>query len=493
MEVQMYFIDMLMSCLGLEKRDASRRGRVKWKKRPAPGSKKRPAPNKKPQPKGEVIQYLLNDWTTPDLIKPMAPPEPLAVPVYRVKSYQGGGFGAHSLQGQAASCYITVTNCLKYMTKHCDRPLNRWAGTNNLIVIPRAGKQLNAFYNRVSLQFFYEKNKMTKKMVFTADSSDIVAHELGHAILDSYRPDMWSVASLEVWSFHEAFADLTAMLNIMQYDEILEKALEQTNNNIRKNNVFSMLAEDIGKAIYSVARSGRNPNFLRSAINNFKYVNPGTLPKYAPHNKLAAECHSFGRIFLGAFYDILVTIYEMERKGGMSPIDALKHARDTLAKYVMKAILNAPLNSKFYKSVAKTMLWADWTSGKKYHEQIKNIFLRRNLITRELRMLNAPKCDNDDGIVRKGEIKLYKLCEHVIRAQSDDNPLYDLELEIPQEEVFLYDENKNIIDVISITQEDSISDAVDMISYLHENNLVDDTEETPFSIQDGKLVRTHFE
>jgi hypothetical protein len=486
----MYFFDILMNNLGFKKRDAIHSAQLRWKRRPTGQS----APTQRPpSPKGGMIEYVMNDWTTPHLVKKMSPPTPPETPVFSVKLYDGGGHDPHTPQGQAANCYVTIANSLNYMLSHSERKLSRWAGTNNLVVIPRAGKQLNAFYNRLTLQFFFEKNMLTNKMVFTADSSDIVAHELGHAILDSFRPDLWSIASLEVWSFHEAFSDLSAVLHIMLYDEVLIDALEKTRNDIRKHNVFSDLAEDVGSAIYAIAKSGRNPNYLRSGINNFKYVNPGTLPKHAPNDKLAAECHSFGRIFFGAFYDILVMFYESNLKEGMSALDALKKARDTLTAYTMKSIQNCPRNPNFYNAMAKTMLWADWSAEKKYHDRMRDIFLSRNLITSELRILSAPPCNNNENIVRKGQVKMLKLSDYVIRSQSDNNPLYDVVLEVPQEEAYLYDNNKNIIDVVSATEEETLRSAIDMITYLHETNSVDNTENTPFEIRDGKLVRTHFE
>ena len=459
---------------------------VRWRRKPNQNTNT--ASNKS----GGLITYVMNDYTTPDLIKQVPPPVPSSVPVFTVSQYNGGGFVSTSPQGQAANCYVTITNTIKYINSMSEKRLSNWAATNNLIVKPRSGTDLNAFYDRYSLQFFYAK--VGNRVIFTADSTDIVSHELGHAILDSYRPDLWSVAALEVWSFHEAFADITAMFHVMQYDEVLNYALRETGGDIHKSNVFSNLAEDMGRAMYEISkgRDGQLPNALRSAVNNFKYVDPGTLPPSAPRNKLAAECHSFGRIFLGAFYDILEMFYKDVLKTGKSQLDSIKAARDLLAKYVLKAIQNAPLNSRFYESVAKTMLWADWTNGKVYHDRMRNIFLNRNLIKTEIKMLNAPKCNNDNNIMIKGSVKELRLSDHVVRSLSNTNPLYDVVLEIPEADCYFYDDKKNVIDVVTVTKEDTLRAAVDMIEYLHKSRSVDGTEKTPFEIKEGKLVRTHF-
>lgn len=478
-----------LSWLGFERTlDATKR-RWKVRRRPIP---QRPKP--RPQPVNDKdIDYLLNDMTTPNLRKKMKPPVQIDMPKFAVMKYEGGGFGKGQIQHQAANCFVTINNTLQYIHQMSERPLTRFVGSKNLVVVPRAGQALNAFYNRRSMQFFYISHKQVGD-VFTADSSDIVAHELGHAILDSYRPDTWGAAGLEVWSFHEAFADLTAMLNIMSHEEVLHYALNQNGGDMRKPSVISNLSEHIGQLIFRIQgpKSGRSPECLRSTINNFKYANPGTLPKQAPHNKLAAECHSFGRVFLGAFYDILVMIYEDTLAKGHPKFKALRHARDAVARRVLFTIQNAAVNVRFYESMAKTMLWVEKTKfNNTYHDQIREIFFDRNLMRSEIKMLSAPECTNDEGIVKIQSKLNLKLGDHMLRAQSD-NPLYNVELDIPHDQVYLYDNDKNIYDSVLVSDEEAMSAAQDAIIYLHESGGVGTGDDTPFEIQDGKLCRTSF-
>src|SRR5690606_12681293 len=130
-------------------------------------------------------------------------------------------------QQRAANVYITIGQSVNYFQERAKTPVRRWAATNQLSVVPVAGNMLTAYYDRTSLKFFFELNPSNMKVVYTADSTDIVAHELGHALLDAMRPDFWSIQALEIWSFHEAFADISAIMSIMQYDVILERALAE--------------------------------------------------------------------------------------------------------------------------------------------------------------------------------------------------------------------------------------------------------------------------
>ena len=448
------------------------------------------------KPLSGKIRYIINDLTTPELIKEVElPKKPLNPPVV-VDGYQGGGkqLSLSSPQHQAANCLYTIYNTLSLTNRLSERKLSKWAGTSTLYVYPRAGQDLNAFYNRRTLCFFYFIHKQIGE-IYTVDSADIVAHELGHAIFDSYRPDTWNAASLEIWSFHEAFADFVAIMNILSHEEVIDYVIKQTNGNLRKPNVASNLAEHVGKAIYKLTGESRSrhPNALRSAINQFKYVHPSTLPSQAPHHRLAAESHSFGRIFLGALYDVLVMIFEdLRNKKKYGPKDCLRIARDLLYSYVLKAILYVPLNANFYESMAKTILWADLQiNNGTYHDKMRKIFMDRNLIRPQLRMLSAPKCDNDECIIHHKKTMMVKLDNYFLRAQSD-NEYYNAEIEIPNDSAYLYDKEKRIVDVIKCSEMESISAAQDMVNYLHSAEKSRIYTQKPFIIHDGKLVRTCF-
>lgn len=437
------------------------------------------------------VDYLISDPSTPHLTKKIIPTQQSNPPFFNIMGYKGGGHNRSSLEGQAANCYITIANTLNTVNSQTNKKVPNWPGISSLQVLPRAGIDLNAYYDRRSLRFFYINNSQIGGSLFTCDSSDIVSHELGHAILDAYRPETWSAMSLEIMSMHEAFADFIAIINMMSHEEILETVIKQTNGDIRKPNIISNLAEHFGQAVYKLSKpnSGRNPDCLRSAINDFKYVNPNSLPAESKDDQMAAECHSFGRIFLGVFYDLIVLIYE-DKRTSLDCLESLKQSRDISLKYVLKAIQHAPLNSKFYQSVAKTILWSDLILGDgKYQDKIKEIFKKRNLLTTQVKMLSAPKCENNEFFVKKSNFLSIKLKDYIISSQSEQNFLYDVEVEIPNEKIYLYDLNNNIYDSLSTTEEEDMVGAVDALNYLKETNQVSQNANSPFEIVNGKLQR----
>jgi hypothetical protein len=85
------------------------------------------------------------------------------------------------------------------------------------------GVDLNAFYDREGLKFFHGTG--AGRTVFSGESPDVVCHELGHALLDSFKPQLFDAASIEVAAFHESFGDMSAILSALQLPSVREGVL----------------------------------------------------------------------------------------------------------------------------------------------------------------------------------------------------------------------------------------------------------------------------
>lgn len=426
-------------------------------------------PAVKPAAPIKTIKYVISDPSTPSLIKEVPAPTILSAPRFTVLGYRGGGYESNTIAGQAANVYVTIANTINQLNLVTNKKLTSWAGTASLNIKPRAGRMLNAYYDRRTLSFFYYADPEKHKDMFTADSTDIVAHELGHAILDSYRPDLWNVASLETWAFHEAFGDLTGMMAVMCHDEVLRYVYDQTGGNLRQYNLISGIAEDFGRVV-SQYIPGRDRGWLRNAINDFKYIDPIALPQETDDQSLSSEPHNFSRIMLGTFYDLWVSFYEAERGRGIEPIQAMKTARNVLARYVMEGIQIAPNVTHFYSSVANSMMAIDGKAGSLWSGVMGEVFSDRNILQVSSLGISEHKSHHKCCGVR--------LCDCLpISAQSighQHNPLYEVEVEMP---------NKDY---------QSILTAKKMLDYLHATDGVGDEEHMPFELCNGKLIRSFF-
>ena len=101
----------------------------------------------------------------------------------------------------------------------------RWHTGRPLVVDLDAGDDLNAYYDRQELCFFHATVRGVT--VYSGESPDVLCHELGHALLDAIRPQLWNAASIEVASFHEAFADISAMLSALELPSVRDEVLAQ--------------------------------------------------------------------------------------------------------------------------------------------------------------------------------------------------------------------------------------------------------------------------
>src|SRR5688572_32815892 len=83
-------------------------------------------------------------------------------------------------------------------------PLSGWAGVaskKKLQLLALAGNEINAYYDRRSLSFFAAA--VGGRTFYSGASTDVVAHETGHAILDAIRPDLWDSMFFETAAVHE--------------------------------------------------------------------------------------------------------------------------------------------------------------------------------------------------------------------------------------------------------------------------------------------------
>jgi len=449
---------------------------------------------------GNYQGYLINDPSTPEIVENTIIPNSSLLK-YNVKNLNLNSNPTSKAEQQSLNCHITIGNCINYVQQFSKNPIKNWSSTSCLVVFPQAGQDLNAYYDRLSLRFFYYKSR--GKIMFTSDSSDVVSHELGHALLDAIRPDFWSVQSLEVWSFHEGFSDIVALVSVMQYDSIIQKALNETNNDLSKSNSISKLAEEFGILVYNLTRKkGQSylSNCLRDpAIEKFKYSDPAFLPAETKNDQLAAESHSFGRVFSAVWYNIFVEIYKKELEKSKNPILAVKNSRDICFSLLLQAIPISPLVSEYYSAIAKSMVAVAKSKKCEYAALIEKCFVDWNIIKPIKIMSNIKWQDivgdlkNEDEVIKNDKITIVKITNkkliklNNISILSNKKILNDVEIEIPADKYFEFDSKGNLIDEINEKDEESIRSA---------NFCLKSVEKSlgrMWSIQDGKLIRSYIE
>jgi hypothetical protein len=131
-------------------------------------------------------------------------------------------------------------------------------------IIPHAFADANAFYSRENeaILFGYFVGADGKN-VLTALSHDVVAHETTHALLDGLRQRYVEPSSSDQAAFHEAFADIVALLSVFAMRDVVAAVLSKSLTQERipvsvlspqalKESAFLGLAKQVGQELSHV-------------------------------------------------------------------------------------------------------------------------------------------------------------------------------------------------------------------------------------------------
>ncbi len=211
-----------------------------------------------------------------------------------------------------------------------------------------ADQDLNAFYDRDGFQFF-EFDDGTKKS-FSGASTDVVAHEIGHGVLDALRPDFWDTPFLEVNAFHEAFGDCVALLTALA-DAQSRTAL--LGIGVGARNFVETTAEELSDAIRRLVPD-HNAAAPRRALNTLRWQLPSSLPSDGGPGELINESHSFAQVFTGCFWDLVRNLLGTGKTSA-----ALSSAVRTAAKLLAAGTREASESARFFQAVGRAMVLAD--------------------------------------------------------------------------------------------------------------------------------------
>ncbi|WP_108502363.1 hypothetical protein [Paracoccus indicus] len=161
-----------------------------------------------------------------------------------------------------------------------------------LRLMPFGQNALNACYDRDAgaVSFGYspagpDSDHADRRLLrFTALSSDVTAHEVTHALIDGLRPDYDMPVNPDVFAFHEAMADIVALLSRFARPSYLSHLLAGSGMDFLRGASLVSLAPELGRL---VRRSG-----LRTLDIAWTEAGEGSegLPRYdeapdAPHDR----------------------------------------------------------------------------------------------------------------------------------------------------------------------------------------------------------------
>ena len=185
-----------------------------------------------------------------------------------------------------------------------------------LRIYPHALREANAYYSptKKALLFGYFPAQLDgganlpRGTVFTCLSHDIVAHETAHALLDGIHPRFTEASNADMLAFHEAFADIVALMQHFTMAESLKDAIRKTKGDLTRQSQLGALAWQFGQAI-------GERGALRNAIGTI-----GEDGKWRPHTpsptdyEKAEESHERGAVLVAVVFDAFLQIYRYETR-----------------------------------------------------------------------------------------------------------------------------------------------------------------------------------
>jgi hypothetical protein len=232
--------------------------------------------------------------------------------------------------------------------------------------------------------------------IFLCLSHDVVAHEVTHALLDGLRARFDFKAHEQVYAFHEAFADLIALLQRFSYSDVVRDAIQRTGGEFHRDPAFLrfgfQLAQSEGKRVEREPDLERTPARFQDDLEPYK----------------------MGTVLLSAILEALVTVYRRKalplrrlatggsglfERGAALPadlIDQLAHLASRLASQFLSICIRAidycpPIGLDFGEYL-RALVTADFElvpdDPWAYREALIDAFIRRGIYPREVDSLS---------------------------------------------------------------------------------------------------------
>jgi hypothetical protein len=197
---------------------------------------------------------------------------------------------------------------------------------HQLYLVPHAFAEANAYYSGDDFGVFFGYLQASDgSWVYTCLSHDIVVHEVTHAILDGLRPRFIEPSLPDQPAFHEAFADIVALLSVFSVPELVLAVLgsEDEKGRVPAANVdpetlgaspLFTLASQFGEAV-----SGIRGSALRRSLT----LEPGYDWQDDPEFD---EAHRRGEVLVAAILRTLLDMWS-KRLADLTEDDRLSRAR----------------------------------------------------------------------------------------------------------------------------------------------------------------------
>lgn len=161
---------------------------------------------------------------------------------------------------RAQNLFAVAAHTLALFEQHLGRPIPWNSRYPQLFLVPRARIEANAFYSREhnAVMFGWLPPIAGQPSLYTALSYDVIAHEVSHAILDGLRPRYTEPGLPDQLAFHEALADLVALLSVFSLKDVAKRLLDDGTGKIQFETDAEAIREpdrELGRKLLAAGRA----------------------------------------------------------------------------------------------------------------------------------------------------------------------------------------------------------------------------------------------
>jgi hypothetical protein len=275
-----------------------------------------------------------------------------------------------------------------------------WAfGGHQLYLVPHAFSEANAHYAGDDRGVFFGYLELDEETIYTCLSHDIVAHETTHAILDGLRPRFIEPGLPDQAGFHEAFADVVALLSVFSVGRLIETVLGKADARGRipakrvepqqlEQTALFTLAEQFGEATSGVRGSALRRSLELEPSDEWR------------HDLAFEEPHRRGEVVVAALMRALISMWSKRLKplinaGGLDRERAAEEgakAATHLLQMAIRAIDYAPAVELEFEDYIDGLLVADQVVAPDdqhgYRESVANAFAAFGILPPQARIVD---------------------------------------------------------------------------------------------------------
>ena len=322
-----------------------------------------------------------------------------------------------------------------------------WAfGSHQLFIVPRAFAEPNAYYanDDEALYFGYfpeDPENAPTKHVYACLSHDVVAHETTHAVLDGLRPRYEEPSLPDQPAFHEAFADIVALLSLFSVPEVVKNALGPVAAGSRdgrvpasavapealRESVLFILAEQMGKSLDSEQAHGLRHSVGLPIGDGWKCDR--TFQE--PHRRGEVLVAAMMRALLRMWSERLVALIAGERVDRARAAEEGAKAADHLLKMAIRAIDYTPPVELEFVDFLDALLTSDEVMAPddehNYRTALRDSFADYGLVATPERVVDLSKRERPPECSRLNFAALRTSTEEVFRFLWENAAFFGLD------------------------------------------------------------------